>query len=320
MIEEQEKTLEITLKELFQVLVEFKLTIFVIPFLISLFAVYISLSIPNQYTSETLLFPVESNSSSEGILGGAIDLSTIAGIDLQALSGKRNISQEGLEIIKSRKFLTDFIKKEEILIDLMAAEGWDKDQDKLEIDKNIYDISSSKWTRKINGFIKPPSDQEAYEKIKKIINISKDRQTGFITLKVKFYSPYLAKDWSEKIISYLNDTMKLDDVSEAKRMINFLDKEFTRSRYTEMRRNLASLKENQIKKMMLAEARKEYVFRTIDPPIAPEIKSEPQRASIVLGAGFLSFFSLLMFAFLLKKLGFKEKLNSRYPFLYKPKV
>ena len=320
MIEEQEKTLEITLKELFQVLVEFKLTIFVIPFLISLFAVYFSLSIPNQYTSETLLFPVESNSSSEGILGGAIDLSTIAGIDLQALSGKRNISQEGLEIIKSRKFLTDFIKKEEILIDLMAAEGWDKDQDKLEIDKNIYDISSSKWTRKINGFIKPPSDQEAYEKIKKIINISKDRQTGFITLKVKFYSPYLAKDWSEKIISYLNDTMKLDDVSEAKRMINFLDKEFTRSRYTEMRRNLASLKENQIKKMMLAEARKEYVFRTIDPPIAPEIKSEPQRASIVLGAGFLSFFSLLMFAFLLKKLGFKEKLNSRYPFLYKPKV
>jgi len=320
LIEEQEKTLEITLKELFQVLVEFKLTIFVIPFLISLFAVYISLSIPNQYTSETLLFPVESNSSSEGILGGAIDLSTIAGIDLQALSGKRNISQEGLEIIKSRKFLTDFIKKEEILIDLMAAEGWDKDQDKLEIDKNIYDISSSKWTRKINGFIKPPSDQEAYEKIKKIINISKDRQTGFITLKVKFYSPYLAKDWSEKIISYLNDTMKLDDVSEAKRMINFLDKEFTRSRYTEMRRNLASLKENQIKKMMLAEARKEYVFRTIDPPIAPEIKSEPQRASIVLGAGFLSFFSLLMFAFLLKKLGFKEKLNSRYPFLYKPKV
>lgn len=320
MIEEQEKTLEITLKELFQVLVEFKITIFVIPFLISLFAVYFSLSIPNKYTSETLLFPVESNSSSEALLGGAIDLSSIAGIDLQALSGKRNLSQEGLEIIKSRKFLTDFIKKEEILIDLMAAEGWDKDQDKLEIDKNIYDISSSKWTRKINGFIKPPSDQEAYEKIKKIINISKDRQTGFITLKVKFYSPYISKDWSEKIISYLNDTMKLDDVSEAKRMINFLDKEFTRSRYTEMRRNLASLKENQIKKMMLAEARKEYVFRTIDPPIAPEIKSEPQRASIVIGSGFLSFFFLFMFAFLLKKLGFKEKLHSRYPFFYKPRV
>ena len=80
-------------------------------------------------------------------------------------------------------------------------------------------------------------------------------------------------------------------------MIKFLDEEFSRSRYTEMRRNLASLKENQIKKMMLAEAREEYVFRTIDPPIAPEIKSEPIRSSIVIGSGFLSFFFAFFLAF-----------------------
>ena len=72
--------------------------------------------------------------------------------------------------------------------------------------------------------------------------------------------------------------------------------------------------------MMLAEAREEYVFRTIDPPIAPEIKSEPIRSSIVIGSGFLSFFFAFFLAFSLKKLGFIEKLNSRFPFFYKFKI
>ena len=320
MIEEQENNLDKTLEELLITFREFKSTIFLIPIIITLFSILISLSIPNQYTSETLLFPVDSNSASEGLLGGALDLSAIAGIDLQALSGKRNISQEGMEIIKSRKFLINFIEKEGILIPLMAANGWDKEQDRLKINNKIYDLSSSKWTRKIDGKLKPPSDQEAYKRINKIINISKDRQTGFIMLKVKFYSPNITKEWSEKIISYLNESMKITDVSEAQRMIKFLDEEFSRSRYTEMRRNLASLKENQIKKMMLAEAREEYVFRTIDPPIAPEIKSEPIRSSIVIGSRFLSFFFAFFLAFSLRKLGFIEKLNSRFPFLYKFKI
>ena len=320
MIEEQEKNLDKTLEELVMTFKEFKSTIFSIPIIVSLFSIFISLSIPNQYTSETLLFPVETISSSDGLLGGALDLSTIAGIDLQALSGKRNISQEGMEIIKSRKFLKNFIEKEGILIPLMAANGWDKEQDRLKINNKIYDLSSSKWTRKIDGKLKPPSDQEAYKRINKIIKISKDRQTGFIKLKVKFYSPNITKEWSEKIISYLNESMKITDVLEAQRMIKFLDEEFSRSRYTEMRKNLASLKENQIKKMMLAEAREEYVFRTIDPPIAPEIKSEPIRSSIVIGSGFLSFFFAFFLAFSLKKLGFIEKLNSRFPFFYKFKI
>ena len=248
MIEEQEKNLDKTLEELVMTFKEFKSTIFSIPIIVSLFSIFISLSIPNQYTSETLLFPVETISSSDGLLGGALDLSTIAGIDLQALSGKRNISQEGMEIIKSRKFLKNFIEKEGILIPLMAANGWDKEQDRLKINNKIYDLSSSKWTRKIDGKLKPPSDQEAYKRINKIIKISKDRQTGFIKLKVKFYSPNITKEWSEKIISYLNESMKITDVLEAQRMIKFLDEEFSRSRYTEMRKNLASLKENQIKK------------------------------------------------------------------------
>jgi len=320
LIEEQEKNLDKTLKDLVSTLKEFKLTIFFIPFIISLFAVFFSLSIPNQYTSETLLFPVEGDSTSDGLLGGAIDLSSLAGIDLKSLSGQRNLSLEGMEIIKSRKFLTDFINKEKILIPLMAANGWDKEKDILKFNSKIYDLSSSKWTRKINGAFKPPTDQEAYKRINNIINITKDRQTGFIKLKVKFYSPNITKEWSEKIISYLNESMKLTDVSEAKRMVEFLDEEFSRSRYTEMRRNLASLKESQIKKMMLAEARNEYVFRTIDPPIAPEIKSEPKRSSIVIGSGFFAFSFAFILAYFLRKLGYTEKLNSRYPFFFKLKI
>ena len=42
----------------------------------------------------------------------------------------------------------------------------------------------------------------------------------------------------------------------------------------------AELIEQQTKTVMLASASDEYVFQVIDPPVAPELKSEPQRALI----------------------------------------
>ena len=46
----------------------------------------------------------------------------------------------------------------------------------------------------------------------------------------------------------------------------------------------AELIEEQTKTVMLANVTDEYVFQVIEPPVAPELKSEPQRALIcVLG-------------------------------------
>ena len=46
----------------------------------------------------------------------------------------------------------------------------------------------------------------------------------------------------------------------------------------------AELIEKQTKTVMLANASDEYVFQVIEPPVAPELKSEPKRALIcVLG-------------------------------------
>jgi uncharacterized protein involved in exopolysaccharide biosynthesis len=38
---------------------------------------------------------------------------------------------------------------------------------------------------------------------------------------------------------------------------------------------------------MLAEVRQDYVFKVVDPAIAPDQKSKPQRALIIIIAGFL---------------------------------
>jgi uncharacterized protein involved in exopolysaccharide biosynthesis len=62
-----------------------------------------------------------------------------------------------------------------------------------------------------------------------------------------------------------------------------------------------SLIEQETKKIMIAQADKEYVFRVLDPAIAPERKSKPSRPFIVilsttLGGIFSIFFLLILYS------------------------
>tara|TARA_B100001057_G_scaffold501031_1_gene619847 strand:+ start:2438 stop:3427 length:990 start_codon:yes stop_codon:yes gene_type:complete len=315
---ESDNDLESTIKDLFNMVTEFYKTIIFPPLFFSIIAIFYSLSIPNQYTSEALLFPSQDfEGGGSEILGGGIDIGALAGINLSSLSGERNLSLEGMEIIKSRKFILDFIKKENILVDIMASYGWDEETNKLKINKSIFDTSTQKWTRKVNGRIKLPSDQEIYKKFISFLVLNKDRQTGFIKLRIKFFSPSLARDWAKKIVENLNRKMKEEDVIEANRKILFLDNELAKTSFSEMRIVLSNLKKQQIRKIMIAESRKEYVFRVIDPPIAPELKSEPLRSIIVLSIGFLSGIFFFLLAFMMRKLNYEESLTKEFPYFYK---
>ena len=314
---EQDNDLESIIKDLFKTFFKFYKTTIFIPLFISIIAVFYSLTIPNQYTSEALLFPSQDFEGRGSEIIGGIDLGALAGINLSSLSGERKLSLEGIEIIKSRKFILDFIKKENIMVDIMASYGWDDETNTLKINKRIFDTSTQKWTRKVKGRIKPPSDQEAYKKFISFLVLDKDRQTGFIKLKIKFFSPFLAKDWAKKIVGTLNKKMKEEDVFEANRKILFLDNELAETSLSEMRLVLSNLKKQQIQKIMVAESKKEYVFRIIDPPVAPELKSEPFRSIIVLSVGFLSGILFFLLAHMMRKLNYKESITKEFPYFYK---
>jgi LPS O-antigen subunit length determinant protein (WzzB/FepE family) len=202
-------------------------------------------------------------------------------------------------MLKSREFFGQYLY-DQILVDLMATEGWDSASKTSIVDNSIYDSASQKWVRNVGpSFQVKPSLQEAHKAfVDGSLSVSKDKQTGFITLAITHYSPSVARDWVLMIVNGVNDAVRARDVQEAKNSIAFLNEQRLKTSLVSLTEVFAELIEEQTKTVMLAAASEEYVFQVIDPPVAPELKSEPSRARLcilgVLSGGVLAVFFVLI--------------------------
>jgi LPS O-antigen subunit length determinant protein (WzzB/FepE family) len=75
--------------------------------------------------------------------------------------------------------------------------------------------------------------------------------------------------------------MKIRDKEEAERSIKYLQTQMLKTNIVEQKTLLYELIEEQSKTLMFTEVRDEYVFKTIDPALVPELKSGPKRALIL---------------------------------------
>ena len=274
---------EIDLRELFTVLWRGKGTILSIVFLTGLMSVLFALSLPNKYTSEALLAP-RSDSGAGGALGQMASqfggLASLAGVNLGGL-GDQNTTPVAIELLKSREFFRAYLY-DEVLIDLMAAEGWDRSTGEVLIDDSLFDVTTGTWVRDVSKeFQVKPSVQEAHNMFSKVfLNVAEDKKTGFVTLSVTHYSPSVARDWVRLIVNGVNEAVRARDVEEAEKSVAFLNEQRLKTNLVTMTEVFAELIEQQTKTIMLASASDEYVFQVIEPPGAPEFKSEPKRAVI----------------------------------------
>lgn len=278
---------EIDLRELFAVLWASKITILSTVFFSGLISVLVALSLPNKYTSEALLAP-----RTDGGAGGALGqmasqfggLASLAGVNLGGL-GDQGATVVAIEMLKSREFFGTYLY-DEVLIDLMAAEGWDRGTGEVLIDDSLFDANTATWVRDVSEeFQIKPSIQEAHEKFfEEFLSVSEDKSTGFVTVAVTHYSPTVASNWVTLIVEGVNEAVRARDVQEAEKSIAFLNEQRLKTNLVSLTEVFAELIEQQTKTVMLANASDEYVFQVIEPPVAPELHSEPKRALIcVLG-------------------------------------
>ena len=119
---------------------------------------------------------------------------------------------------------------------------------------------------------------------KEFLSVTEDKTTGFVTVAVTHYSPTVARNWVTLIVKGVNEAVRARDVEEAEKSIAFLNQQRLKTNLVSLTEVFAELIEQQTKTVMLANASDEYVFQVIEPPVAPELKSEPKRALIcVLG-------------------------------------
>jgi uncharacterized protein involved in exopolysaccharide biosynthesis len=290
---------EIDLRNLFRVLWAGKWLIASFTIAATVIAIIVALMLPNVYRAEALLAPNDQEgagglSALASQYGG---LASLAGISIDG--GFSDKTTLGLEILKSRKFISEFVESHDILVPLIAAKGWDSESGRLAIDPDDYDVASGKWIRHVSPPRSTiPTSQEAYEEFMDILSVSQDKYSGFISVAVEHYSPTVAKQWVDWLVDDLNSSIMRRDVAEAEQAIEYLSDQIKNTSVASLQNVFFNLIEEQLKTVMLAEVTDEYLFRTLDPAIAPDMKTKPKRSLIVILSALLGFF-LAMAAVLL---------------------
>ncbi|MDA9562025.1 Wzz/FepE/Etk N-terminal domain-containing protein [Gammaproteobacteria bacterium] len=290
---------QVDLLELAKILFNGKWIIITITAMASIFGVIYSLSLPDIYQSKAIMTPSNnSNSNISRSMQNYAGLAGLAGISIP--SGADNaLSSQAIQKLNTLSFFENNILPNIFLPDLVALESFDLNTNTLIYDQSIYIKESNKWVRNLSyPGTQAPSAQESFENFRGHLQISEDKKTGFITLKVKHLSPFIAKEWADLLVSEVNNFYRQKDKSESQRAISFLNKQITSTNLSEIKEAISQLLQEETKKLTFIEANKSYVFEYIDPPAVMEKKSEPVRSTICILVALFGFMASIFLVFL----------------------
>lgn len=293
---------EIDLRELFATLWRGKWMIILTTVVFAAAGVGYALYKPNIYQSSVLVAPAqEEGGGLSGLASQFGGLASLAGINLGGGSSNQTVIAK--EVLQSRAFLTDFFHRHDMEIPLMAVEGWNKKTGDWVYDRDKYNPETGEWLPDSDGESHKPTDWEMVEAFREDhFSVGEAKDTGMITVSVKHYSPILAKEWAEKLVQDINEHMRKQDVEEAEARIAYLEQKLDETNIAGMQQVFYQLIENETRTVMLANAQKEYVFKTVDPAVVAEEKAEPKRALICVIAtllgGMLGVFIVFIRAFI----------------------
>jgi capsular polysaccharide biosynthesis protein len=244
---------ELSLTELWKVLVEYKLLIIVFTALTTLYAIYYASTLPTIYKAEVLMIPASGGVSSGGLsnrLGGLADM---AGVSLRSSSAGVK-GEQALARLKTRSFLINHIK-EKNLKPILFADQWDR------VEKKWID--------------KEPSDRDSADSLKSMIEAGSHPRSkaGLASLSIAWKNPHNPNkiaDIANELVSDINFKAKQRANLEAKNSISFLEKELEQTSILKSQTIIYSLIEQQMGKIMVANIRDEFVFKVIDPAVVPK--------------------------------------------------
>lgn len=263
--------------------------IFSITLISALFSIWFALSIVNEYRSTATLIPASmGEQSNQGTLSA---LGEMAGLNTSGDGLANNLI--GKELFKSQSFINKFFTENNLVVDLMAAKGWNQETDKLIIDEKIF--SDGKWLRPSKGLIKPePSAEEIQMKFSSKFSYAQERDKVILVTYVS-YSPTNAQKVLSQIIQAVNNEVRQRDIAEAISSRDYLIQEFNETKQINVQTLIANLIEDEIKDIKLAEVKEDYVFTVVDTPSIPISRYGVPRSLICFLITLSGFFLSLVF-------------------------
>ena len=111
-------------------------------------------------------------------------LASVAGLSLG--SDDEQIGY-AIEVLQSRRFLQILLDKYDILVPLIAADGWDPESNELSINPRLYNVETREWVRKLDHPSAKPSLEEAYAVWQTAFKVN--RSGTFVSLSLQQFSP-----------------------------------------------------------------------------------------------------------------------------------
>ncbi|TVZ38646.1 subunit length determinant protein [Alteromonadaceae bacterium 2753L.S.0a.02] len=263
----------------------------------SLGAVF-AFNLSNTYRAETLLIDADHNQgATTGPLSGSLGgLASFAGINLD--NGRGKIAY-ALEVLKSRRFIYQFIVDHDIRQDLLLVKGWDEKANQLMFSRAGRNmVNRREWAKNNPIDDKVYGIEKAYQIFLSRLMVSYDDKSGFVRIGFEFFSPIYSKNIVDSLISDINADVRAADIADAEKNIQFLESQIEATNVIEMKMVFYQLIEEQVKTVMLSKSREEYVFKVIDPAIVQVQPHGPNRLLLILAAGFVGLIIVIVYSLL----------------------
>lgn len=127
---------------------------------------------------------------------------------------------------------------------------------------------------------------QATQRFSRIRAVSVDKMTGLITVAATWNDPKIAARWANDLVTLANDHMREKAVREATANIAYLRAQIQSTASLEMKNELYTLLQSEIKNEMLTAGTREFAFMVIDPALPPENKTWPRPMFWALGGFF----------------------------------
>lgn len=280
---------EIDLRNFIPPLIDNKWKILSITIISAIITAFFVFSLPNYYRAEAVLSLSSSNKA--GNLGAFGSL-----LNGHTLHQDKNLNI-ALEVLKTRSFIHFFLKKYNLYPEILAAKSWDEKNQEIVFDQSIYDSLKNIWYLENGSVTKEvPSNKLAKDAFLDSLRISISEEKEVFSISFQHVSPILAKQVVELLIIELNEYIRNDIINRSNFKIQEVY-ELLNDSYTKNEQSvLLTLIEQENKKILLAKTDPEYIFKTIDPAVIPEIKDGPKRFIIILlGSALACFLTMVIY-------------------------
>jgi uncharacterized protein involved in exopolysaccharide biosynthesis len=225
----------------------------------ALVAVALALTATPIYRAETTVTEVRDRnmSGAASLMSQFGGLASLAGVNL----GSAGATSEAQAVLKSRYLVEEFIRRNNLLPALFEKGA------------------------------RTPTLWRGVERFRAgVLTLREDKRNGTTTVVIDWKDPAVAARWANQFVALANEMLRNRALAEAKRNIEYLNRQMVQTNVLEIQRVMYNLIESETKTLMLANGRAEYAFTIVDPAVQPEDRISPRRTLMVIVGGVIGGF------------------------------